>query len=170
LRTAAVSAVPKSTPSDVRVTRGTVWPSVVAWCPVCDPSRVSKEVREALEAFTRRIGVYEPQADPAVRIAVDGEEIALSTDVARALIKALAGYHDDRDRGDCEHCGGGRLDDNFLCRDCGRPNGVFGAMLAERASRYEGDPAALAEFTWGEPKPEPVSLPTLPPPPRPDDD
>ncbi|WP_373317912.1 hypothetical protein [Virgisporangium aliadipatigenens] len=127
-------------------------------------------------AFSRKIGIYEPQAETAVRIAVDGESepVPLSADVARALIKALDGYQDDRDRGDCEHCGGGRVDENFLCRDCGRPNGVFGAMLAERASRYEGDPAALAEFTWGDPKPAtgpaPVSLPTLPPPPKFDDD
>jgi hypothetical protein len=145
---------------------------------VCDATRVNqgKDVYDALAAFVRRIDDFEPDAAAVAQLSVTGlpAPIPLSGEVVRALIAALGAYHDPRDRGECEHCGGHRLDDNFLCRDCGRPNGVFGAMLAERAARYEGDPAALAEFTWGEPKPTepqgPVSLPTMPPPFRFDED
>ena len=135
-----------------------------------------KDVHDALVAFVRRIDDLEPDAAAVAGLSVAGQAapVPLSGAVARALIAALEGYHDPRDRGECEHCGGHRLDDNFLCRDCGRPNGVFGAMLAERAARFEGDPAALAEFTWGDPEPTApkgaVSLPTMPAAPRFDDD
>jgi ribosomal protein S14 len=60
----------------------------------------------------------------------------LRAPVARAMVEALRQFNDPRDRGRCDHCGGRRLDDNFLCRNCGRPSGVFGQMLLERASRH----------------------------------
>lgn len=79
-------------------------------------------------------------------ICLSGREsrLALRAPVARALVEALRGYHDPRDRGRCGHCGGLRLDDNFLCRDCGRPDGLFGQMLAERAARHAGTAANSA--------------------------
>ena len=62
--------------------------------------------------------------------------LALSAPVARALVEALRAYHDPRERGRCDHCGGGRLDENFLCGDCGRPSGLFGQLVSERAARH----------------------------------
>jgi hypothetical protein len=74
-----------------------------------------------------------------VELRVDGEvAVWLSPGVARALVEALGAYHDPRDRGTCDHCGGPRLDDNFVCADCGQPSGLFGQLLRERAARYEG--------------------------------
>ncbi|MFC7548622.1 hypothetical protein [Plantactinospora sp. GCM10030261] len=105
------------------------------------------DVLVALDRFVARIDAYDPAAKPlgAVEVAVPGQaaRLSLSAPVARALVAALDGYHDPRDQGPCEHCGGRRLDHNFLCLDCQRPNGVFGALLAERAAAYSGDPAAL---------------------------
>jgi hypothetical protein len=60
----------------------------------------------------------------------------LRAPVGQALIEALRGYHDPRDQGPCDHCGGRMLDDNFQCRDCGGVNGVFGQLIAERAARF----------------------------------
>ena len=61
---------------------------------------------------------------------------ALSAPVARALVEALRAYRDPRGRGRCDNCGGGRLDDNFLCGDCGRPSGLFGQLISELAARH----------------------------------
>ena len=64
---------------------------------------------------------------------------AQSSQVAQALAAALRAYHDPRDQGRCERCGGVRLDDYLVCVDCGRPHGIFGQLLLERAARYEGE-------------------------------
>lgn len=105
------------------------------------------EMVDAIERFVARIDAYEPAAEPLgtieVRVAGRADRLSVSEPVAVALIAALAGYHDPRDQGCCGHCGGRRLDHNFLCLDCQRPNGVFGTMLAERAARYGGDPQAV---------------------------
>lgn len=101
------------------------------------------DVVAAVRDFVARIDALDPGGDPVGEIearVADGDVwLTLSAPVARALVEALRGYDDPRDRGLCEHCGGRRLDDNFLCLDCHRPNGVFGQMLLERAARYHGD-------------------------------
>lgn len=79
----------------------------------------------------------------------DEVRLTVRAPVARALVEALRSYHDPRDRGTCDHCGGRRLDDNFLCLDCQRPNGLFGQLVMERAARYAGDPAGLTAESWG---------------------
>ncbi|GAB3873299.1 hypothetical protein ACFPIJ_01240 [Dactylosporangium cerinum] len=110
------------------------------------------DVTAALEAFARRIGVFDPGSgsiggvDGGVDGGADGVEVRvdggaavwLSPGVARAFVEALLAYQDPRDRGSCDHCGGPRLDDNFMCADCGQPSGLFGQLLRERAARYEG--------------------------------
>jgi hypothetical protein len=79
--------------------------------------------------------------------------LAISAPVARALVEALRNYHDPRDRGRCDHCGGRRLDDNFfLCLDCQRPNGLFGQLVMERAAGHGGNPAAISGEPAGEPR------------------
>ncbi|GII23124.1 hypothetical protein [Planosporangium mesophilum] len=94
----------------------------------------------ALRDFAARIDALDPAAplvgDLEVRLGGQQVRLTLRAPVARALVEALRAYHDPRDQGRCDHCGGRRLDDNFLCRDCGRPNGLFGQLLAERAARY----------------------------------
>jgi hypothetical protein len=95
-------------------------------------------VAKALREFNERLDVFDPAPGPAVAEVRVGEQvIALRAPVVTALIEALARYQDPRDRGTCDHCGGPRLDGNFVCADCGRSSGVFGQLLAERASRYE---------------------------------
>jgi hypothetical protein len=105
------------------------------------------DVVAALQGFVDRIDALDPAAravgEIEVRVGDDEARLAVSAPVAHALVAALRGYHDPRDRGRCDHCGGRRLDDNFLCLDCQRPNGLFGQMLVERAARYGGDPLAL---------------------------
>ncbi|MFB9239077.1 hypothetical protein ACFFWC_26705 [Plantactinospora siamensis] len=112
-------------------------------------------VLAALREFVAEVHGFAPDAAPVGTLdLVAGDRrvaLELTAPVARALVAALAGYHDPRDRGRCEHCQGRRLDDNFLCLDCHRPNGVFGAMLAERAARYPGDPASLLGPAEGAP-------------------
>jgi len=83
-------------------------------------------------------------------VSLGGQEsrVTLRAPVARALVEALRAYHDPRDRGRCDHCQGGRLDENFLCLDCGRPSGLFGQMLAERAARHT-EPAAIPSHPAG---------------------
>jgi hypothetical protein len=94
----------------------------------------------ALRDFAARIDALDPAAPPLgdLEVRLGGQQVRLTlrAPVARALVDALRGYHDPRDLGRCDHCGGRRLDDNFLCRDCGRPNGLFGQLVAERAARY----------------------------------
>lgn len=94
------------------------------------------DILAALRDFTSRIDVFDPDAahwgDIEVRAGTEVLRLELRAPVAAALIQALRDYHDPRDQGRCDHCGGPRLDDNFVCRDCGRPNGLFGQMLVER--------------------------------------
>jgi rubredoxin len=105
---------------------------------VSSPS--SSEVAAALREFAERIGGLEPAVSTGEPIEI---RLTLRPAVARAFVEALRSYHDPRDRGRCDHCGGARLDDNFLCRDCGQPSGVFGQMIRERAAGYGGIPDAL---------------------------
>ncbi|KAB1131315.1 hypothetical protein F6X68_28120 [Micromonospora sp. AMSO12t] len=98
------------------------------------------DVLAALRDFVARVDALDPAAAPQGELVVGlrGVEsrLALSAPVARALVEALRAYHDPRDRGRCDHCGGGRPDDNFLCGDCGRPSGLFGQLVSERAARH----------------------------------
>ncbi|GAA1621195.1 hypothetical protein ACFQY4_24295 [Catellatospora bangladeshensis] len=101
--------------------------------------RPSEDALTALRDFVRRIHALDRTA-PAVQeltLLVDGREerLALSEPVVKALVEALRVFHDPRDKGRCDYCGG-PLDDNFLCRDCGAFSGVFGQLLAERAGDY----------------------------------
>src|SRR5690242_2069871 len=98
------------------------------------------DVLAAVREFVARIDALDPAAPPYGDVGIEdagGElRLTLRTPVAVALIEALRSYHDPRDFGSCDHCGGQRLDDNFLCLDCGQPNGLFGQMIAERAARF----------------------------------
>ncbi|MFI5959210.1 hypothetical protein [Cryptosporangium sp. NPDC051539] len=94
------------------------------------------DVGNLLRDFAARIDAYEPDAPVSAEIEVDGVALTLRAPVVRALAEALAAYHDPRDRGRCDHCGGPRMDENFQCRDCGRLSGLFGRMVTERAASY----------------------------------
>ncbi|WP_205862615.1 hypothetical protein [Planosporangium thailandense] len=100
----------------------------------------SHDVVGALRDFVDRIDAFDPEARTVGALEIrDGDDevrLTLRAPVARALVEALRGYHDPRDRGTCDHCGGRRLDDNFLCLDCRRPNGLFGQLVMERAARH----------------------------------
>ncbi|HYN97869.1 MAG TPA: hypothetical protein VES42_28850 [Pilimelia sp.] len=103
-------------------------------------------VAAALLEFVARIDPLDPAAGTAGGVAIrvgDEPPLPLSAPVAGALVAALRSYHDPRDRGRCDHCGGRRLDDNLLCADCGQPSGVFGQLLREKAARYGGPPPAV---------------------------
>ncbi|MEV1286293.1 hypothetical protein [Micromonospora sp. NPDC049679] len=114
-------------------------------------SSAPDDVVATLRDFVDRIDAVDPAAavlgEIEVRVAgdvaVDKVRLTLTAPVARALVEALRGYHDPRDRGCCDHCGGRRLDDNFLCLDCHRPSGLFGQMIMERAARHGRDRAAV---------------------------
>lgn len=99
----------------------------------------------ALREFVARVDALDPQATPrgdlTVRLNADEARLSISALVARALVEALNAYRDPRDQGPCDHCGGRRIDDNFLCLDCGQLNGLFGQLIAERAARYREQPA-----------------------------
>lgn len=105
-------------------------------------SSIGHDVVRALRDFVQNIEAVAPVPEgPAVahlEISVDGErsDLPLSGSVAVSLIMALREYHDPRDNGRCEHCGGRRLDANLMCADCQRPNGVFGQLIMERAARH----------------------------------
>lgn len=110
------------------------------------------DVGRALDEFVRRVGVFDGPAGATPGVgAVDGVElrvgdappVRLSPGTARAFVAALRAYQDPRDRGSCDHCGGPRLDDNFVCADCGQPSGLFGQLLRERAARFEGPAGEL---------------------------
>lgn len=109
------------------------------------------ELTAAIRDFVDRIGAFDPPpggwASTEIEVRSGGGRAAfdLSPGVATALAEALRGYHDRRDRGRCEGCGSGRLDDNLICVDCGRTHGIFGQLLAERAARYGGDPKPLVD-------------------------
>ncbi|MET7426265.1 hypothetical protein [Dactylosporangium sp. NPDC005555] len=106
------------------------------------------DVAAAVEEFARRVGVFDPPGGDGaggVELRVGGgAPVSLSPGSARAFIEALRAYQDPRDRGTCDHCGGPRLDDNFVCADCGQPSGLFGQLLRERAARFEGPPGELS--------------------------
>lgn len=102
------------------------------------------DVLAALRDFTARIDALDPEAslwgDIEVRVGEKRLRQPLRVPVVLALVEALRDYHDPRDQGRCGHCGGRRLDDNFVCRDCGRPNGLFGQLLLERLAGYKESP------------------------------
>ena len=110
----------------------------------------------ALRDFVERIAVFDPggpashsaeQAAGAwisthppaaieVRIGA-AEPVRLTGSAAEALGAALRSYHDPRDRGRCDQCGGRRLDEALQCLDCGQPGGLFGQLVRERMSRHQ---------------------------------
>jgi hypothetical protein len=94
----------------------------------------SVDVLAAVREFVARLDEVDPDAPVVGELAVGlddtKERLQLRLPVARALVEALRGYHDPRDRGTCAHCGTGRLDDDFVCRSCGIVNGLFGRTLA----------------------------------------
>jgi hypothetical protein len=108
-----------------------------------------EDVPAAVRSFVDRISALDPTGPPRGTLTVtlgDREErIELRGPAAHALIEALRQYHDPRDRGGCDHCGSHRLDDNFLCHDCGRPSGVFGQILMERAHDHTPPPELPAQ-------------------------
>jgi hypothetical protein len=85
------------------------------------------------------------------------ERLPLRLPVARALTEALCGYHDPRERGNCAHCAGGRLDDDFVCRSCGIVNGLFGQTIARFVTDGQtprqpelGGPRGISDGTLGD--------------------
>jgi hypothetical protein len=123
------------------------------------------DVVAAVRDFVDRIDALDPPpGEPAVallhiRSGQTQANLALSTPVARALVAALKAYRDPRDRGRCVHCGGRRVDEHFLCLDCGRPNGLFGQIVLERAERYT-EPPQLEPPRLGPPQLEPPPDPS----------
>ncbi|MBV1850072.1 hypothetical protein [Catellatospora tritici] len=112
--------------------------------------RASEDVLAAVHAFITRIDALDPHApafgELTVRLGEEEVTLTLRAPVAEAMVEALRVYHDPRDRGRCDHCGSGWLDDNFRCRDCGGFSGVFGQLLAERAAGYT-EPEAIAPLS-----------------------
>ncbi|GAA5184423.1 hypothetical protein GCM10023322_25850 [Rugosimonospora acidiphila] len=106
------------------------------------------ELLAALRGFVADIGALEPPPAGApvahleITTGIDRAGLDLTGPVAEALVRALREYHDPRDNGRCEHCGGRRLDTHLICADCRRPNGVFGRLVMERAARHaaHGEP------------------------------
>jgi hypothetical protein len=105
----------------------------------------SEQLAAAVRDFVARIDDLDPTApvvaDVSIRIGSSEISFSCREPVAAALVAALRDYYDPRDQGPCDHCGSRRMDDNFVCRDCGQANGVFGRMLAERAGRFVESPA-----------------------------
>ena len=122
----------------------------------------SADVLAALRDFVARLDELDPQAPVAGELTVGlggaTERLTLRLPVARALTEALRAYHDPRERGTCAHCAGGRLDDDFVCRNCGIVNGLFGQTLARVATRDGrearqpelGGPRAIPDGTLGD--------------------
>src|SRR5258705_10264174 len=104
----------------------------------------SDEVAAAVRDFVQRIDAFDssPAAD-AVEIRVGDQVLPLRAAVAKALVEALRAYQDPRDRGTCDHCGGPRLDLNFLLAGCGQPNAGFGRLLREMAPRDQRPPRGI---------------------------
>lgn len=104
-----------------------------------DPSH--EQFLAELGDFVHRMDQPRPDAplwsDVTIGMAGFSTVLSLREPVVHALLAALRQYQDPRDTGRCDHCGTGRVDEHLICRDCGRPNGVFGQLLLERAARYE---------------------------------
>lgn len=96
---------------------------------------------DAMEQFLTRIAPFdpEPHGRPALTVELCAGHrrgsYVLTEHAANALHEALCRYSDPQDQGQCDHCGGRRLDEHLACRDCGHVNGVFGAVLMEYAAR-----------------------------------
>lgn len=108
----------------------------------------------ALRDFADRIALFDPApriptpppigqpatgqpAEP-IEIRVGGAApVQLTASAAEAFCAALQSYHDPRDRGRCDQCGGRRLDEALQCLDCGQPGGLFGQLVRERMTRYQ---------------------------------
>ena len=107
----------------------------------------------ALSDFAARIDALDPDAprwgEVEIRVGERSSRLPLRVPVAQALVEALRGYHDPRDQGGCEHCGGRRIGDNFVCQECGRLNGLFGQLVAERAARHT-ESAAIGQHAASE--------------------
>jgi hypothetical protein len=103
------------------------------------------DVVAALRDFVSGIEALDagPAGAAVTRIEITGDGrrtgLDLTGPAAAALVRALRGYHDPRDNGPCDYCGG-RLDANLICADCARPQGVFGQLVLERAARHAADP------------------------------
>jgi hypothetical protein len=102
------------------------------------------DVLAAVEAFAARIHALDPKAAllGELTLSFQGRQahVPVTAPVAEALAEALRSYHDSRDYGSCDYCDSGQLDENFLCLSCGRPNGLFGQMLTERAAGHVEPP------------------------------
>src|SRR5688572_1997144 len=103
------------------------------------------DVLAAVEAFAARIHALDPKAAALGELALSFQgrqaQVSITAPVAAAFAEALRSYHDSRDFGSCDYCEVGRLDANFLCLSCGRPNGLFGQMLTERAAGHLEPPS-----------------------------
>jgi hypothetical protein len=106
------------------------------------------DVLAAVQAFAARIHALDPKAAALGELTLSFHgrqaQVPITAPVAASLAEALRSYHDSRDFGSCDHCDGGQLDDNFLCLSCGRPNGLFGQMLSERAVGHVEPPSLPA--------------------------
>ncbi|GIH03562.1 hypothetical protein Rhe02_16290 [Rhizocola hellebori] len=106
------------------------------------------DVLAAVEAFAARIHALDPKAAVLGELTLSYQgrqtQVPVTAPVKAALAEALRSYHDPRDFGSCDYCADGRLDDNFLCLSCGRPNGLFGQMLTERAEGHLEPPSLPA--------------------------
>ncbi|MFY1699502.1 MULTISPECIES: hypothetical protein [unclassified Solwaraspora] len=78
-----------------------------------------------------------PEVPVEVRVGA-ADPVRLTGSAAEALVAALRAYHDPRDRGRCDQCGGRRLDEALQCLDCGQPGGLFGQLVRERLQRHHG--------------------------------
>jgi hypothetical protein len=99
----------------------------------------------ALREFAERIDALDaaPPGITRIDLRIGSASVALAPPVAHALAEALRAYRDPRDHGECDNCGGRRVDGNFRCADCGHLGGVFGQLVRERAARYPGPPPEL---------------------------
>lgn len=97
------------------------------------------DVLRILREFVDRIDLVDPEAPELGELELGWrdttERVTIRVPVARALTEALIAYHDPRDHGTCAHCGTGRLDGNFTCRNCGIVNGVFGQTITQFFTR-----------------------------------
>ena len=105
--------------------------------PYPSPESFLAELRRFVDGVDR----LDPHAPhwAELTIGLDGHTTALTIrgPVALALVAAMQQFRDPRDGGPCDHCADGRVDENLICRDCGRPNGVFGQIIMERAAQHK---------------------------------